>query len=94
MAKNPPALLTKTACTQGRGAASQAEMGGRPTSAQVGTKGVVRREEEKETGKESGGGKDKQGKEDEGSDSSSDVIKEETKSPMKPPAKSEPHQNQ
>ncbi len=54
MAKNLPVLSTKTECTQGGGAVSQAEMGGWPTGNQGGTKGAVTREEEKEIGKESG----------------------------------------
>ncbi len=37
--------------TQGRSAASQAEMERKPTGTQGGTKGAVTREEEKETGK-------------------------------------------
>ncbi len=64
MARNLPAPSTKTAHTQGRGAASQDEMGGLPTSAQGGAKGAVAREEEKETSKESEDDKDKHGEED------------------------------
>ncbi len=90
MAKNPPAPSTKTAFTQARGAVSQAEMGGWPTSAQRGTKGAMVREEEKETGKESEDDEDKWGDEDEGIDNSSKWIKEETESPMKPPPEPEP----
>ncbi len=81
---------TKTGRTWGRGAASQAETGGWSTCSKGGTKGALAREEEKETGKESEDYKNEQQDEDEGSAYSSKGIKEETKSPMKPTAKSEP----
>ncbi len=55
-----------------------------------GTKGAMTREEEKETGKDSEEGEDDQGEEDEGTDDSSKGLEDETKSPMKPPAKLEP----
>ncbi len=45
MARNLSAPSTKTACTWGRGAVSQAEMGGWPTGAQRGTEGAVAREQ-------------------------------------------------
>ncbi len=90
MAKNLPAPSTKTAHTQGRGAASQVETQGWPTGAQGGAKVAVAREEEKETSKESVDDKDKRDEEDEGSDSSSKEIEGETESPMKPPANPDP----
>ena len=64
MAHDLPAPSTKTACTWGRGAVSQAEMGGWPTGAQGGIKDAMAREEEKETSKESEDDKDKHGEED------------------------------
>ncbi len=55
----------------------------------MGTKGAITREEEKGTGKDSKDDKEKEGKEDEGTFDSSKGIKEETKSPMKPPVELE-----
>ncbi len=48
------------------------------------------RDQEKETGKDSKDKDNEQGKEDEGTNESSKGLEDETKSPIKPPAKPEP----
>ncbi len=89
MARTAPALPARTACTQGRGNASQSEAGGWPTSTQGGTEGSETREERK-AGEGSDRSEEEEDHDNNNEESKSSLSKEsKAKEITKPPAETQ-----
>ncbi len=89
MAHTMPALSARTACTQGRDAASQSESGGQPASTHGGTEGAQIEEERRaEEGSEESEDNKDHDKDEDGSKSTSS-RESKTKELAKPPAKTQ-----